>query len=156
MRCQNIWMWSTSTSIFSCYMNYESFLHTCSRFSSGKEKGENNTMSRPFLWRGSLVGLLTYPWHGIRGLLLCISACAALIIRCDETEIVHYIDCVGLHYHRLRIPLFDPKLRLNASKIWSTTFNQIYRLANSGDFFYALSLSVSHTTNCLSIITGKL
>lgn len=88
-------------------------------------QGRNNTRAWCCFRRGSH---LTFHWHSIRGPLLHISACAALIVQCDETEIVHYVDCVGLHYHQLHFPLFDPKLHLNASEIWRTTFNQMYKL----------------------------
>lgn len=58
------------------------------------------------LWRGRPSGRLTFHWHDITGL-LHISACAALIIQCDLTKIVHYFDCVGTHYHQLHIPLWS-------------------------------------------------
>ena len=46
---------------------------------------------------------LTFHWHRITGWLLHISACAALIVECDRTKIVHYIDCLGLHYHHIAL-----------------------------------------------------
>lgn len=106
-----------------------------------KKRNPRQGMTLP-LWRGSLLARLTFPWHGITGLLLRISACAALIMQCDQTEIVHYIDCVGPHYHQLHISLFDPKLHLNASEIWSTTFNQMCRLTNPAES--SLSLYLLH------------
>lgn len=116
----------------------EFFSYACSGCTWDK-KEETMQWHDPAFEEAALVDI----WHSTgtasQGLLLHVSACAALIIQCDGTEIDHQTDCVGLHYHQLHTALFDPKLHLNASEIWSTTFNQMYRLADLTDSSYSPS-----------------
>lgn len=129
------WTGSTSTSIFPCYRNRESFSHTCSSCSSGKIE-KNNAMAWPCLWR-TLLDILTFHWHGFTGLLLLISASTVQIkLWLARNSPLPWLCGLALD------PLWS---KITPECIWDMKPYQMYKLTKPVDALYSLSSSPAVT-----------